>query len=96
MSTPMSFANSARARQSNENLYNLGPFEKAGLLDLDAPGLKAYKEAAEALTLERRRVFAETRAAQLVLPKADRIPHYIDKNGEIQKYTPEQLAEATQ
>ena len=31
-----------------------------------------------------------------MLPKADRIPHYIDKNGEIQKYTPEQLAEATQ
>lgn len=81
------FGSKESRRRSNENLYNIQHAAKMGRLNEDQHSLKPYKDAAAAITAARRQHFDRLREQQLALPKAERIPHYLDAEGIPRPYT---------
>ena len=79
-------------RQSNENIYNIrhASHGKHGPLG-PAPLLRTYKAMAQQMTELRREQFKRVQKEQFSLPAELRVPHYLDKNGELKAYSQEEI-----
>ena len=79
-------------RATNESIYNFQRLEKMGQIDYQEEGdFKQIKQRAQEQTAFMRERFLAMQSKHMDVPEGERVPHYMDKRGNVHPYSEEYL-----
>lgn len=79
-------------RSANESLYNFQTFDKTGQINYnDREEFEKIKKRAQEQTDFMRKRFEAMQEKHMGVPEGERVPHYMDKKGNVHPYSEEYL-----